>query len=428
MDAVAERVLMVGIHPKGASARLKAQDSLDELAQLVMAAGGQVAARILQARDRGQEIGEGKLDEVMALITAQQVDVVVVDQELTASMARRWEHALGIPVIDRTQVILDIFADRATSREGRLQVRMAQLSYWLPRLAGQGRSLSRLGGGIGTRGPGETRLELDRRRIRSELASIRQDLAKLDTERKLRRERRQRGNMPVIALVGYTNVGKSTLFAHLTHRLAPSRDALFVTLDPSVRRIFLPQFGPALLVDTVGFVKRLPHTLIAAFQSTLDEIRSAALIIEVANAASMTRRQESQAVDEVLAQLGAEHIPRLLVENQWDRMPANAVAFGIPVSAQTGYNLDVLAHAMTQVLGQSRPVVEYFVPWNATEVMGWIRAEGAILDERPDTSGMWVQVRAAPHVRSRVAQRLSEIVGEPDNPRQEGESAGPEQD
>lgn len=406
---VREQVVAVGAYTKAPTAREGAERSLDELISLIEAAGGDVGARVLQARDHGDRLGEGKLEEIQGLCQERSMDLVVFDGELTPSLQRQWEKALGVRVIDRTQVILDIFARRAASREGRLQVEMAQLSYLYPRLVGSGARLSRQGGGIGTRGPGETRLEADRRRVRQRMAQMRVELEHLQRERSLRRERRRQAAMPVLALVGYTNVGKSSLFQQLTKRLAPHDDALFVTLDPAVRRIFLPGFGGALLVDTVGFVSRLPHTLVAAFKATLDEVREAALILEVTNAASPVRAEQMAAVDEVLRDIGAAGVPRLLIANQWDRLAAQPPTeeLGLPVSALTGYNVEGLISAVGAALADERPAATVFVPWSATEILGWIRSEGDVLSQAPEESGLRVEFRAPPHVAARVFRRLS---------------------
>lgn len=404
-----EQVVVVGAYTKLHTARERAEQSLDELTSLVEAAGGDVDARVLQARDHGDSLGAGKLEEVQALCHAQAIDLVVFDGELTPSVQRQWEKVLGVRVVDRTEVILDIFAHRAASREGRLQVEMAQLSYLYPRLAGSGGRLSRQGGGIGTRGPGETRLEADRRRVRQRMAQMRVELEHLQRDRSLRRERRRQAAMPVLALVGYTNVGKSSLFQQLTKRLAPHEDALFVTLDPAVRRVFLPGFGGALLVDTVGFVSRLPHTLVAAFKATLDEVREASLILEVTNVASPVRAQQMAAVDDVLQEIGAKGVPRLLIDNQWDKMTGQSpsAAGGFPVSALTGYNVDALVVAVSAALAAERPASTVFVPWSATEIVGWIKAEGDIVSQASEEAGIRVEFRAPPHVAARVFRRLS---------------------
>jgi len=408
---LSQRCIVVGLYDK--RRRQTEEESLDELAGLIRASGGEVVGRVLQARGADEPLGRGKAEEVRELARARSADLVVADWELRPSEARILTDLVERPVLDRTEVILDIFATTARSREGRLQVEMAQLEYLLPRLVGQGRNLSRPGGGIGTRGPGETRLETDRRRVRRRLAALRAELGALDRERQQRRVRRRRGLLPLVALVGYTNVGKSTLFQALTRRAAPIADRPFVTLDAMVRRIFLAGFGPALLADTVGLVRRLPHHLVDAFKSTLDEVRDADLLLVVTSAVSARQDEERDAVAQVLADLGADRIPSLLVENQWDRVSDGRRPRGVPVSALTGANLDQLLAAMAERLQASRPLTEVVVGWEAYDVMGWIRAEGDVVEERPapDGSGLVVRFRAPGTVVARVRSRLADGGG-----------------
>ncbi len=390
--------------------RAEAEDSLTELAALVRASGGEVVGSVVQARHHADGLGRGKAAEVLEMARALQAELVVTDWELRPAEARTLSEWVERPVLDRTEVILDIFATMARSREGRLQVEMAQLQYRLPRLAGGTAHLSRTGGGIGTRGPGETRLETDRRRIRARMAALRAELDELDRVRAHRRARRGRGLIPVVALVGYTNVGKSTLFQALTHRTAPIGDRPFVTLDAAVRRIFVPGFGPVLLCDTVGFVRHLPHHLVQAFKSTLDEVRDADLLLLVSNAASIRREEEMAAVEEVLGDLGAEHLPALWVENQWDRLQEDREPNGIPVSALTGDNLDALVQAVAGKLSTLRPVQEITVGWEEQEALRWIHAEGEVVDERPaaDGTGLAIRFRAPETVLARVRRLVAE--------------------
>ncbi len=405
---MSQRCILVAV--SDARRRAQAQDSLDELAGLVEASGGLVVGRVLQVRPNGSGLGRGKAAEVLTMAEELRADLVVTDWELRPAEARTLSEWVERPVLDRTEVILDIFATTARSREGRLQVEMAQLQYRLPRLAGGTAHLSRTGGGIGTRGPGETRLETDRRRIRARMAALRAELDELDRMRSHRRARRTRGLVPVVALVGYTNVGKSTLFQTLTHRTAPVGDRPFVTLDAAVRRIFVPGFGPALLCDTVGLVRNLPHHLVEAFKSTLDEVRDADLLLLVSNAASSRRDEEAAAVEEVLRQLGADELPTLPVENQWDRLDAEREPRGIPVSALTGANLEALVEAMAAKLSALRPVQEMTVSWEEQEALSWIHAEGQVLDERPtaDGTGLFVRFRAPETVLARVGRLVAE--------------------
>ena len=408
----AERTLLVGSFDKRrAAARIDAEADMDELAALAKSAGAAVVGVWLQAREGGKPLGAGALDAVRDRVVRERLDLVIWADELTPRWAREWEAHWGCRVVDRTELILDIFSRRANSREGRLQVEVAQLTYRLPRLAARQRGLSRTGGGIGTRGPGETRLEVDRRRVRQRVAALQEELGRVDRERQTRRERRAAGLIPTVALVGYTNVGKSSLFRQITRRAALVENQLFATLDPGVRRVHLENFGPVLLVDTVGLVRRLPHSLVAAFKSTLDEVREADLLLVVVDASRGGERQEA-VVDEVLRDVGAAHIPRLLVENQWDRVGAGQRPRGIPVSAATGWNHHGLVAALAGRLAEDRPPIQMLVPWGAGEVLGWIRAEGAILEQDPAESGYEVRFSAPAGVAARVAERVrAEVAG-----------------
>jgi GTP-binding protein HflX len=317
-----ERAALVGI-VAGRARRLEAERSLDELAGLAQAAGADVVLRVLQERpkpDPNTFLGAGKIQTLALSTDETSVDVVVFDDELTPSQLRHIEEALGRKVIDRTQLILDIFARRARTREGKLQVELAQLKYLLPRLTGAGAALSRLGGGIGTRGPGETKLETDRRRLRSRIKAIGDDIEQVRKRRSQLRERRHKTSVPTVALVGYTNAGKTTLFNVLTRAEAEVSDALFVTLDPLVRQVRLPDSRELLVSDTVGFIDRLPHALVAAFRATLEETADADLVVHVIDASAPDRDRRMQAVQSVLDEVGAVDVPLLEVYNKCDAL------------------------------------------------------------------------------------------------------------
>src|SRR3954468_16220715 len=294
----AERAALVGLITS-ASRRIDAEQSFDELAGLADAAGAAVVLRMLQERpkpDAASFIGSGKVASLAAACAEGDVGVVMFDNELTPAQLRQLEEKLDRKVIDRTQLILDIFARRARTREGKWQVELAQLKYLLPRLVGAGAALSRLGGGIGTRGPGETKLETDRRRIRVRIQSIQKEIDHVRQRRGQLRERRQKHSVPTVALVGYTNAGKTTLFNRLTNEKAIASDALFVTLDPLVRQVDLPDRRELLVSDTVGFIDRLPHALVAAFRATLEEVAEADLALHVIDASSEERERQMTAV------------------------------------------------------------------------------------------------------------------------------------
>jgi GTP-binding protein HflX len=355
-----ERAALVTIYPTSA-ARRAAEDSLIELDGLAAAAGARSVLRVLQERkspDPATFLGSGKVASLAAACAEVRVDVVVVDHELTPAQLRELESRLHCRVVDRTQLILDIFARRARTREGRWQVELAQLEYLLPRLVGRGVTLSRLGGGIGTRGPGETKLETDRRRIRDRIAAIRKDLEQLRRRRAQLRERRQKRAVPTVALVGYTNAGKTTLFNRLARESAVASDALFVTLDPLVRHVTLPGGAGILLTDTVGFIERLPHALVAAFRATLEEVAEADLVVHVVDAATDGRSRMMAAVMAVLEEVGAADVPRLTVYNKLDRLSASDRTRlrredpeAVQISATSGVGIDALLGAVSTQLG-----------------------------------------------------------------------------
>ena len=320
-----ERAALVGLI-SGRARRLEAERSLDELAGLTDAAGGSVVLRVLQERpkpDPSTFLGAGKVQTLAASCSELDVDVVIFDNELTPAQLRQIEAEVGRKVLDRTQLILDIFARRARTREGKLQVELAQLKYLLPRLVGLGDALSRLGGGIGTRGPGETKLEADRRRIRARIHAISGDIEQVRKRRAQLRERRHKAAVPTVALVGYTNAGKTTLFNALTRADAEASNALFVTLDPLVRQVRLPDSRELLVSDTVGFIDRLPHALVAAFRATLEEVAEADLVLHVIDASASDRERQMAAVRAVLEEVGATAVPMIEVYNKCDAITVN---------------------------------------------------------------------------------------------------------
>ena len=354
-----ERAALVGLI-LGRDRRLRAERSMDELDGLARAAGAVVVLRLLQERarpDPGTFLGSGKIETLAAACQEADVDVVIVDHELSPAQLRELEKRLDRKVVDRTQLILDIFAARARTREGKWQVELAQLQYLLPRLAGSGAALSRLGGGIGTRGPGETKLETDRRRIRQRIHQIEREIDQVRRRRSQLRERRQKQSVPTVALVGYTNAGKTTLFNLLTDEHAEASDALFVTLDPVVRRVRMPDRRELLLSDTVGFIDRLPHALVAAFRATLEEVREADLVVHVIDAANPERERHVAAVRSVLAEVDAADVERLDVYNKCDllsepelRRLQMADAAALYISARSGLGRQELLETMASRL------------------------------------------------------------------------------
>ena len=358
-DKKTERAFLVGV-ATGAGGRARTESSVEELGLLATSAGAEVVGQLIQERPRKDPatlIGRGKVEEVARASESTRADLLVFDDELSPAQQRNLEQAVGRKTVDRTQLILDIFARRARTREGRLQVELAQLDYMLPRLTGKGVLLSRLGGGIGTRGPGETKLETDRRRIRQRISAVRREIDRVRRSRTTRREARQRGSSPVVALVGYTNAGKSTLFTRLTGADTAVSDQLFLTLDPLVRRARLGGNREVLMVDTVGFIQKLPHGLVAAFRATLEEVVEADLLLHVMDASAEDMEARAAAVNAVLDEIGAATRPVVPVLNKIDliaRTRAKALLEarpdGVLISAATGEGLDDLRATLARRL------------------------------------------------------------------------------
>jgi GTPase len=393
----AERAYLVAVAPKDGSG-WNAQSSLDELAMLAETAAAQVVGRTLQRLERPHPatyIGKGKLEELVALRQETPYDTVVFDDELSPSQQRNLEGALGAKVIDRTALILDIFAQRARTREGNLQVDLAQHEYLMPRLAGQWSHLERLGGGIGTRGPGESQLETDRRLIRTRIARLRDQIEQVRRHRQLYRRRRAKTGVPVVALVGYTNAGKSTLMNTLSGAGVLAENRLFATLDPVTRKVELPHGGHFLLTDTVGFIQKLPTQLVAAFRATLEELTDADLLIHVVDITHPNAADQAQTVEETLAELGVADKPRLTVLNKVDLLDT---ADGEPVAS-----LDELAD-LRRELARTRPdalLISAARRWGLDSLM--TRIDDALHDPltvargRADDEALLRQVRAPLH-------------------------------
>lgn len=392
-DAESERAILVGMENS------EGYDTLEELAELAKTAGAVVLNKVYtrkRAIDNATYIGSGKAEELALLRSELEADLFIFDDELSAIQLRSLEEILGARVIDRTTLILDIFAARATSREGKLQVELAQMRYRLPRLLGQGQVLSRLGGGIGTRGPGEKKLEIDRRRIRRRIYELETELSEIEKQRELRRESRKANRIPLVALVGYTNAGKSTLLNRLTNSEVLAEDMLFATLDPVVRQITLPGGTEALISDTVGFINKLPHDLVKAFKSTLEEVSSADLILHIIDFSSPYHEKQMQVVDEVLSSLNAADIPSIRVFNKIDKAeePAPPQAENlISISAKQGAGMDGLFSAIECALNSARQEIELIVPYAKYEAVSFIRERGMLLEEEHLESGTRIKAR-----------------------------------
>ena len=421
IEQTGERAVLVCVD----TGAFDAETSLAELEELAKSAGAEIVASVSQKRsdfDRRTLIGAGRLEEIREFAAANDVNLLIFDHELTASQIRNIEAAAEIPVIDRTMLILDIFARRAFTHEGRLQVELAQLRYRLPRLTGQGKALSRLGGGIGTRGPGETKLESDRRHIRRRIQALEAQLAKVEKRRELLRARRKKDEVTTVAIVGYTNVGKSTLLNALTDAGVLAEDLLFATLDPAARALALPDGRSVMLVDTVGLVRRLPHGLIKAFHSTLEEAALADLILILCDAASPEADEQVQVTQDVLFELGAADTPRLIVRNKCDLLcgdtqgalsGSEAAGYGdagtpreIFISAKTGDGLPALLDRVAASLPAPQARVELLIPYAQGALLAEIRERGAVLAEDYAEDGM----RISALVDQKLLRRLTDFL------------------
>lgn len=386
--------------------------SLDELAELADTAGAEVVGRMSQRRselDAATCIGAGRLQELHDQAQFLQADLVIFDHELSASQLRNIEDLLETPVIDRTMLILDIFAQRAASSEGKLQVELAQQRYLLPRLTGLGRSLSRLGGGIGTRGPGETKLETDRRHIRRRIQALERQLEELTQRRERKRERRRKDGVLTAAIVGYTNVGKSTLLNALTGAQVFAQDQLFATLDPTARAVELPDGRSVLLVDTVGFLRRLPHHLIEAFQSTLEEALDADIILNVCDISSPDVLEQRDVTETLLAQLGVGDTPVLTVYNKCDVLGHVPFAMGkdcVPISARTGQGFDTLLDAMARAMSPTQVRLRLLIPYASGNLSSELRDSGHIFSEEYTPDGIKLDAL----VDKRILWKFEEMI------------------
>ncbi len=399
-ENLTERAVLMGI---------ESNESLEELARLAETAGAEVVGAFLQKRDKPDTalfIGKGRADELCRQCQALEADVCIFDEELTGIQVRNLEEILRVKVVDRTTLILDIFAQRAASAEGKLQVELAQLQYQSSRLIGQGLVLSRLAGGIGTRGPGESKLEMNRRRIRERMTELRRRLEAVEKQRELRRKSREKNEVPVVALVGYTNAGKSTLLNRLTGSDVYVQDQLFATLDAVSRRMETAEHTPFLLVDTVGFIRKLPHTLVSAFRSTLDEAALADVLLIVSDGASSEMMKQHDTVEQVLAELGATQQPRIEVINKCDLgTVAPSIPGAVMVSAKTGEGLDELADRIARQLQQTYAPVTFFLPFSQYGVLSQIRPLGRVISENYTDEGTELTIVLAASDRDRLVSK-----------------------
>ncbi|MGH7322879.1 MAG: GTPase HflX [Candidatus Rokuibacteriota bacterium] len=396
--------------------RWEVEESMEELARLAQAAGAQVLASVVQERGAPTpplHFGRGKVDEMRALADSLGATLLISDDSLTPIQERNVQRAVGVRVIDRTALILDIFAQRARTSEGKLQVELAQLTYLLPRLVGQWAHLERLGGGIGTRGPGETQLESDRRVVRRRIGQIHLALRDVQRHRRLLREHRRDVGLPVVALVGYTNAGKTTLLNRLAGATAPTADRLFVTLDPAARLVVPPGRSRFMLTDTVGFIQKLPTQLVAAFKATLEELGEADLLLHVVDASQPRIREQMAAVHEVLRELELSGKPTLVVLNKVDRldegdgfvrqMQSEGAIPAIPISALAGGGIDALLGRIDGVLRSTRFACRLHVPYDQAAVLGVLYARGRIVRRQDGPDGISLDVEAPRSLEGVVA-------------------------
>ncbi len=413
-----ERAILAGL--PGAPGSWNLEEDMEELAELARSSGALPVAQVVQhqrRRDPATLFTSGKAQEVADAVRAQDATLVLTNQGLSPRQQMRMEDLVGCRVVDRTRLILDIFARRARSHQGRIQVELAQLLYLLPRLTGLGRELSRTGGGIGTRGPGETQLETDRRRVRARITSLRRQLEGVASVRQVQREGRRRTGLPVVALVGYTNAGKSSLHRALAGPGSHVADQLFATLDPTVRGLDLPGNRRALLVDTVGFVHDLPPALVQAFSATLEEVVDADLLVEVLDQSHARCWEQREAVEKVLAELGAGALPRIVVWNKADLPAAEGAGMGgasrdaeghsvpeLRLSALTGQGLEDLRALLAQTLPSGRRRVRVLLPFAAEGLVAAVRSQGEMLTLRYGDEGIALEAECPAELAGRLEQ------------------------
>jgi GTP-binding protein HflX len=416
-----ERVVLVGVWTEGSV--VDAENSLTELAALAETAGSLVLEGLIQRRGRPDAatfIGRGKVDELRDIVVTSGADTIICDGELSPSQLRNLEQQTKVKVVDRTALILDIFAQHAKSKEGKAQVELAQLQYLLPRLRGWGETLSRqsggsgrgggAGGGVGLRGPGEKKLETDRRRINTRIARLRRDIKAMRTIRQTKRSRRSRNGVPAVAIAGYTNAGKSSLLNRLTSAGVLVEDALFATLDPTTRRAAAEDGRVYTLSDTVGFVRHLPHQIVEAFRSTLEEVAYADLVVHVVDGAHPDPEGQVSAVREVLGEVGADKIPELLVVNKIDAADEETLLRlkrawpdALFASARSGIGIEELRAAIAQRLPRPSAELWILLPYDRSDLVAWIHRRGQVLDTRPAEDGTELHVRVDEQIAAELA-------------------------
>lgn len=400
-----ERALLISLD----TGEYDAEASLEELAELVESAGAFPALSLTQKRPRPESatcIGSGMVEQAAEICSNEEIDLIIFDRELTPTQIRNLEKQCDVRVIDRTMLILDIFSLRAQSSEGKLQVELAQLKYMLPRLTGKGIEMSRLGGGIGTRGPGETKLETDRRHIRRRIEGLKRQLNKVEAARQEMTKRRRKENMVTVALVGYTNAGKSTLMNALTQAGVLAEDKLFATLDPTARALKLPTGKTVLLIDTVGLIRRLPHNLVEAFRSTLEQAAEADIILNICDASSEEAGTHLRVTNELLTELGAKDQTVIPVLNKWDAVTEEQLVVRVPgavqISALTGKGLDKLLETLEESLPEKAVDMKLLLPFSKSGLAASLREEGAVVSETYVEDGLLLQAKIPPRLAHMV--------------------------
>ncbi|MDO4459647.1 MAG: GTPase HflX [Clostridia bacterium] len=415
-----ERALLVGVD----TGDFDAQSSMDELWELAKSAGAEPIATKIQKRDSvktGTCVGTGMVEEIAQFAQNNDIDVIIFDRELTPIQIRNLEDATGVRIIDRTMLILDIFALRAKTKEGKLQVEIAQLRYMMPRLTGRGTALSRLGGGIGTRGPGESKLETDRRHIRRRIENLKEALQDVEKNRAEINRRRQKNGTITCALVGYTNAGKSTLMNFLTDAGVLAEDKLFATLDPTARALKLPCGKNIMLIDTVGLVRRLPHHLVEAFKSTLEQAATADIILNVCDASSPEAQVHLDVTAEILHDLGSEDRPIIPVLNKWDKVDTEEKLDNAPrmhgavrISALKGEGIDELLQAVEDALPEKNIEVEILLPFAKSGLAAEIRRDGTVISEEYVAEGLLMKASLDPKLYGKCKEFLTNPPEEPE--------------
>lgn len=416
LEQMEERVILVGVELDERNSRslMEMDACLDELEELVKTAGATAVARTVQKRERvhpGHYLGKGKIEELKMMLQTYDASGIVCDDELSPAQLKNLEQMLETKVMDKTIVILDIFAARALSGEGKIQVELAQLKYRLSRLTGLGASMSRLGGGIGTRGPGEKKLETDRRYIKERIAELNQEAKEIRTHRELLRAQRSKKGTPVVSLVGYTNAGKSTLINTLTDAGVLAEDKLFATLDTTTRKVELPGGSEILLTDTVGFIQKLPHHLVQAFRATLEEMKYADILLHIVDASDPNRAEHMQVVYQTLRDLGCADTPIITVFNKMDRevelpLPEDAMARDIAqISAAEGLGLDLLLQSIEKLLQSFRNSLTALLPYTEGSLLGWVHGRCEIIREEHTADGVLLEI----YVDEESANRLEKF-------------------